>query len=241
MMDLVRLRRVAWLGLCLMLYSFAAFAAEKKIMCYDGEFSRDIEVQWMRLLIPPDDSPKLWFGQWGMPTVTFYSSLDCDTQTDGSFRCTEDTCEGDYVSALLSSTTDGDILLHATGEGADLDIMSVLIGPDAQQSQYGLEGIFLLKKQSTTTCAGWENAHSRSMKALALRSGDFGQPVQMVEESLSKLGYFTDQPDRLYTDETARAAAAFQRATLLPETGIVDLATWEKLSLVAVVGSGQMC
>ncbi|WP_259186660.1 peptidoglycan-binding protein [Rhizobium sp. BK176] len=79
------------------------------------------------------------------------------------------------------------------------------------------------------------------MSTLKLQPGDVGVFVRMVEDALSKLGYFASPPDDIYTDETARGAAAFQRAASLPETGTIDIATWKKLSLAAVVGEGGRC
>lgn len=243
MFKLVQDRYAACVYLICILGALPTSAAENRAaLCYSGNFSAETEVRWMRLIIPEGrESPKLWFGEWGLPITTFYSTLSCEDVGDGSLRCKQDTCEGDYVSATLLPTQNGDIVLEATGVGADLDIMSTIQAREGKRYQYGLFGDYFLRRQDPASCEGWSETPSKAMDTLKLQPGDVGEVVHMIEDALSKLGYFASPPDDIYTDETARSVSSFQKAAAMPETGTTDSATWKRLSLAVVVGEGGRC
>ena len=65
--------------------------------------------------------------------------------------------------------------------------------------------------------------------------GSSGQKVQQLQEQLNLIGEFYNaipvlQPDGVYGERTAEAVRTFQRIFDLPQTGIVDFATWYKIS-----------
>ena len=70
------------------------------------------------------------------------------------------------------------------------------------------------------------------------RAGDVSPAVARIETALGELGYFPQAPDWTFGQDTARAVATFQQTVGLTADGIVDAATWHKLSLLAVFGGG---
>jgi hypothetical protein len=195
----------------------------------------------MRIAVPPNKKEllSLSFGMWGLGGITFRSYLKCKLLENGERECFQDTCEGDFLAARLMPTTGGDILLEASGVGADMDELSLIHGN--RRHQYPLRGVFLVKKQSAGDCGDVDSAGKAEIHTISLRPGDVGVPVHMVEQALSKLGFSATPPDFVYTSDTERAVTAFQHSIGLPETGIVDSATWKQLSLLALIGSGGMC
>lgn len=66
-----------------------------------------------------------------------------------------------------------------------------------------------------------------------LRRGDLGERVRQVQAQLLAKGHALGGAgaDAIFGPATEAAVRAFQRASGLPETGVVDDATWAKLGL----------
>ncbi len=65
--------------------------------------------------------------------------------------------------------------------------------------------------------------------------GSTGQKVMQLQEQLNLIGEFYNSiprltPDGIYGERTAQAVREFQRIFNLPQTGVVDFATWYKIS-----------
>ncbi len=65
--------------------------------------------------------------------------------------------------------------------------------------------------------------------------GSSGQKVRQLQEQLNLIGEYYNQipvlvPDGVYGERTAEAVRAFQRIFDMPQTGVVDFATWYKIS-----------
>ncbi len=65
--------------------------------------------------------------------------------------------------------------------------------------------------------------------------GSSGQKVRQMQEQLNLIGdYYSTIPklvtDGIYGEQTAKAVREFQRIFKLPQTGVVDFATWYKIS-----------
>lgn len=65
--------------------------------------------------------------------------------------------------------------------------------------------------------------------------GASGQKVRQMQEQLNLIGEFFNAipvlvPDGIYGERTAEAVRTFQRIFNLPQTGVVDFATWYKIS-----------
>ena len=76
-------------------------------------------------------------------------------------------------------------------------------------------------------------------------SADSTAYIVFMQNRLIELGYLTDAADGTYGENTQRAVASFQKNNGLPETGIADSATQEKLysditTLVAMVEDSSM-
>ncbi len=74
---------------------------------------------------------------------------------------------------------------------------------------------------------------SKQYKAV-LERGDSGPGVQVIQYYLRFIGTFNDfiptvEPDEVFGAATENAVRAFQRAYGLPETGVVDEETWNKM------------
>lgn len=78
---------------------------------------------------------------------------------------------------------------------------------------------------------------------LVLRPGDVLSPVGNVQEQLNTVAYYGLVVDNVFGPATETAVRDFQRRTGLPQTGIVDEATWRRLfsgePLPAEVATGQ--
>ncbi len=73
-------------------------------------------------------------------------------------------------------------------------------------------------------------------RKLPLRKGDFGPLISKAQHRLTWLGYSITQPTLdawLYGDTTAAAVKRFQVKFWLKPTGVIDTATWKKLSSIA--------
>lgn len=64
---------------------------------------------------------------------------------------------------------------------------------------------------------------------LTLQKGDSGDEVRKLQQHLKDLNYLTGSVDGSYGNQTANAVSAFQQAAGLPETGIADNATQQRL------------
>lgn len=62
-----------------------------------------------------------------------------------------------------------------------------------------------------------------------LNVGDTGKQVKDLQQALKELGYFKATPDGIFTEATADAVAAFQKAQGLDADGIVGETTWNRL------------
>ena len=65
--------------------------------------------------------------------------------------------------------------------------------------------------------------------------GSSGQKVRQLQEQLNLIGEYYNRipvlvPDGVYGERTAEAVRAFQRIFDMPQTGVVDFATWYKIS-----------
>ena len=64
-----------------------------------------------------------------------------------------------------------------------------------------------------------------------MSNGSTGDDVRTVQTILTTLGYYTGAVDGQYGPGTAAAVQAFQTAEgITPVSGVVDAATWAKLS-----------
>ena len=77
--------------------------------------------------------------------------------------------------------------------------------------------------------------------------GSSGQKVRQVQEQLDAISTVYSAipgitPDGIYGPATARAVRTFQSVFGLPQTGVIDFATWYKIShiYVAVSGIGEL-
>lgn len=72
-----------------------------------------------------------------------------------------------------------------------------------------------------------------------LTIGSRGQKVQQIQEQLNTIGkVYTAignvNVDGIYGEDTQRAVRNFQKIFDLPQTGIIDFATWYKISQIYV-------
>lgn len=72
-----------------------------------------------------------------------------------------------------------------------------------------------------------------------LTIGSSGQKVQQIQEQLNTIGkVYTAignvNVDGIYGEDTQRAVRNFQKIFDLPQTGIIDFATWYKISQIYV-------
>lgn len=79
----------------------------------------------------------------------------------------------------------------------------------------------------------------RSWPGQNLTTGSRGDSVRMIQEQLNRIAQvYSAIPkiavDGIYGPKTAEAVRAFQRIFTLPVTGVVDLATWYKISNIYV-------
>ncbi len=79
----------------------------------------------------------------------------------------------------------------------------------------------------------------RSWPGTNLTTGSSGDNVRVIQEQLNRIAdVYSAIPkiavDGIYGPRTAEAVRAFQRIFNLPVTGVVDLATWYKISLIYV-------
>ncbi len=65
-----------------------------------------------------------------------------------------------------------------------------------------------------------------------LRIGSNGTQVQQLQQNLKDLGYFQATVDGIFTEATAEAVVAFQRAQGLDADGVVGETTWARLQSV---------
>lgn len=84
-------------------------------------------------------------------------------------------------------------------------------------------------------------AQDRLVTARARRGigeGDEGRAVQVVQRHLRAAGFDPKHQNGVFDERTAGAVRAFQKAEKLPQTGVVDSATWRELKKVTVEDSG---
>ncbi len=62
-----------------------------------------------------------------------------------------------------------------------------------------------------------------------LKAGSQGTEVAELQATLKLLGYYNGSVDGVYSEETAKAVSAFQKAAGLTTSGIVDQQTWNRL------------
>lgn len=79
----------------------------------------------------------------------------------------------------------------------------------------------------------------RSWPGTNLTTGSSGESVRMIQEQLNRIAdVYSAIPkiavDGIYGSQTANAVREFQSIFNLPETGVVDLATWYKISQIYV-------
>ena len=73
--------------------------------------------------------------------------------------------------------------------------------------------------------------------------GSSGQKVRQLQEQLNLIGEFYNaippvEPDGIYGEQTAEAVRKFQKIFDMPQTGVVDFATWYQISGKYVALSG---
>ena len=65
--------------------------------------------------------------------------------------------------------------------------------------------------------------------APALKKGDTGNPIDILQFALQKHGYYTDSIDGSYGNNTVKAVKLFQKEYGLTQTGSMEKQTWDKL------------
>lgn len=70
---------------------------------------------------------------------------------------------------------------------------------------------------------------SRTLQRPTLRVGSQGTEVSELQATLKLLGYYQGSVDGVYSQETAEAVTAFQKAAGLNTNGIVNQQTWNRL------------
>jgi peptidoglycan hydrolase-like protein with peptidoglycan-binding domain len=68
---------------------------------------------------------------------------------------------------------------------------------------------------------------------------DRGDDVKEVQDSLRRMGLFKDAVNGYYGDSTMLAVMALQKRQRLPESGVVDLRTWEALRLIGFINKSN--
>lgn len=79
----------------------------------------------------------------------------------------------------------------------------------------------------------------RAQTAPFLRIGSTGESVEMLQETLSALGYYAARVDGIFGPITDKAVRAFQTASGLVPDGIVGPLTWAALDRVRDVSRGK--
>jgi peptidoglycan hydrolase-like protein with peptidoglycan-binding domain len=72
-----------------------------------------------------------------------------------------------------------------------------------------------------------------------LSFADRGDDVKEVQERLRKMGLFKDAVNGYYGDSTMLAVMTLQKRERLPESGVVDLRTWEALGLIGLINKSH--
>lgn len=70
---------------------------------------------------------------------------------------------------------------------------------------------------------------TRTLKRPTLQVGSQGTEVSELQATLKLLGYYDGSVDGIYSEETAEAVSAFQKAAGLTTNGVVDQQTWNRL------------
>lgn len=63
-----------------------------------------------------------------------------------------------------------------------------------------------------------------------LKRGDTGSLVELMQLSLLRSGYLTEEPDGIFGPRTESALLLFQKNFGMPQTGVLDTAAWETLN-----------
>lgn len=100
---------------------------------------------------------------------------------------------------------------------------------------YKIKTIFSsVKKLGELNSEGVNYEDVKNISPEKLQEGDTGREVRYIQYYLAVLGYFNDNLPLIaltgvYDEETKNSVLAFQRQYGLPETGIMDRDTWNKL------------
>jgi N-acetylmuramoyl-L-alanine amidase len=85
------------------------------------------------------------------------------------------------------------------------------------------EPSIILAQNSTSTPT------TRTLQRPTLQVGSEGSEVSELQATLKLLGYYRGSVDGMYSEETAAAVSAFQKAAGLAASGVVDQQTWNRL------------
>jgi hypothetical protein len=198
--------------------------------CFEGTFGASHGS--VRQIVLDFKVRKLMVSHWGMAHAPYRDDgLEC-TESQGNLSCGE-ACDGGHLS--VKRRGDRGLDLEAGGLRLTIEFESFL--PVVDEAGGGvLRGKYTLQPAPDQTCT---KAFSPERPVLtALRAGDFSPRVQRVEQALSNLGYFSQQPDWYFTGATADALRSFQRFAGLNPTGIADAETTAKLRLFSVLRGG---
>jgi peptidoglycan hydrolase-like protein with peptidoglycan-binding domain len=90
-------------------------------------------------------------------------------------------------------------------------------------SQIAAEPSMIITQNSTSTPT------TRTLQRPTLQVGSQGTEVSELQATLKLLGYYDGPVDGIYSQETAEAVSAFQKAAGLTTNGVVDPQTWNRL------------
>lgn len=85
------------------------------------------------------------------------------------------------------------------------------------------EPLLILAQDSAATLI------TRTLQRPTLQVGSEGSEVSELQATLKLLGYYQGSVDGMYSEETAAAVSAFQKAAGLTASGVVDQQTWNRL------------
>lgn len=198
--------------------------------CFEAKFDRS-QGPIRRMLF---SDGRLMLTQWGVPNAIYRDEyMTCTDGQNGALSC-QVACDGGRVT--IADRSDGGVDVQSTHLRLIAKFDSSLLVEDADGAS--LRGAFKLGRVPASVC---EEAFARELDpdaGVALRAGDFSPRVKRLEQSLSSLGYFSQQPDWYFTGATAEALRAFQRFARIEPTGLADATTFRKLRLLAGVSGG---
>lgn len=79
------------------------------------------------------------------------------------------------------------------------------------------------------------------MTRLLFGTGAKGEIIRRIQRALAAGGFYNDDIDGIYGNDTLTAIAAFQRVNDIEETGLVDDATWEALMKTPIPRVDERC